>query len=151
MLFLSSLFQWMTAAASPWSIPLIFTIWHIERSSNARRWLCSRLGRPVAPGWRNSALPDLFFPYILEKHLYVIRCISHSILKQNQPEADTKWLLARTFLKTSALQLSQALCPVKPDFNEEGKEEEVKSPVALLLKNWMVALGLVQPGFEHRC
>jgi len=47
------------------------------------------------------------------------------------------------FFKTSAVHLSQALCPVKPDFNEEGKEEEAKSPVALLLKNWMVALGLV--------
>lgn len=29
------------------------------------------------------------------------------------------------------------------DCNEEGKEEEVKSPVALLLKNWMVTLGWV--------
>lgn len=62
------------------------------------------------------------------------------LLKQNQPETDTKWLLARTVFKTSALQLSQA---VKTDFNEEGKEEEAKSPVALLLKNWMVTLGLV--------
>lgn len=35
-------------------------------------------------------------------------------------------LIARTFFKTSALQLSQALCPVKLDFNEEGKEEEAK-------------------------
>lgn len=80
-----------------------------------------------------------------------MRYISLSILKQNQPETDTKWPPARMFFKTSARQLSQALCSVKPDFNEEGKEEEAKSPVALLLKNWMVALGLVLPRFEHRC